>query len=53
MKKILLSAAMLAGMTLGAQAINVDDVVFSTTAKYKVTGADLVTNGNFANLTDG
>ncbi len=53
MKKHLLSAAMLASFALGANAINVDDVVFSTTAKYKVTGADLVVNGQFANLTDG
>ncbi len=47
---------MLAVFALGASAYEVGDFVFSKTAKYKVTGKNLVTNGQFnqgATGTDG
>ncbi len=43
----LLSASLLTVITLGANAYNVDDYVYTKTAKYQVAGANLVTNGDF------
>lgn len=47
---------MLAAFALGANAYEVDDFVYTKTAKYQVTGANLVANGKFdqgASGTDG
>ncbi len=49
MKK-LLSACLFAVVALAANAWNVGDFVYTKVAKYKITGANLVTNGQF---TDG
>lgn len=55
MIKKLLSASLLAVFALGASAYEVSDYVYTRVAKYQVTGANLVTNGQFkdgANGTD-
>ncbi|MBQ8936882.1 MAG: hypothetical protein IJ570_01225 [Prevotella sp.] len=51
MKKILLSM-LLAGLTCGAQATEMGEYLYSPTAKYKVTGANVISNGCF-NVGDG
>lgn len=43
----------MAVVALGANAYNVDDFVYTKTAKYQVTGANLVTNGDFKSGTTG
>lgn len=45
MIKNLLSLALLSSMAIGANAYNVDDFIYTRAAKYKVTAANLVTNG--------
>ena len=50
MMKKLLSACMFAVVALSASAWNSGDYVYTKVAKYRITGADLVTNGQF---TDG
>ena len=50
MMKKLLSACMFAAIALTANAWNSGDYVYTKVAKYRITGADLVTNGQF---TDG
>lgn len=50
MKKQLLSIAMLAAVVSGAMAHEVGDKVYSNAAKWKITGKNLVTNGDFSNL---
>jgi hypothetical protein len=45
MVKNLLSLALLSSMAIGANAYNVDDFIYTRAAKYKVTAANLVTNG--------
>jgi len=52
MKKRLLFAALAMFCTVGSFAINVGDYVYSHTAKYKVTGNNVVMNGDF-NVGDG
>ena len=47
MIKKLLSAAFFAGVALSANAYNVNDFVYSKTAKYQITGQNLVVNGQF------
>ncbi len=43
----------MAVVALGANAYNVDDFVYTKTAKYQVTGANLVVNGDFKSGTTG
>ncbi|MDO4172596.1 MAG: hypothetical protein Q4D28_07845, partial [Prevotellaceae bacterium] len=43
----LLSTSLLAALTFGASAYNVDDFVYTNTAKYQIQGANLVVNGKF------
>lgn len=50
MKKQLLSIAMLAAVVSGAMAHEVGDKVYSNAAKWKITGKNLVTNGDFSDL---
>ena len=38
----LLSTSLLAALTFGASAYNVDDFVYTNTAKYQIQGANLV-----------
>jgi hypothetical protein len=45
MIKNLLSLALLSSMAIGANAYGVDDMIYTRAAKYKVTAANLVTNG--------
>lgn len=40
-------ASLLAVMTLGASAYNVDDYVYTRTNRYQISGADIVRNGDF------
>ncbi|MBQ4519986.1 MAG: hypothetical protein II999_05175 [Bacteroidaceae bacterium] len=47
MIKKLLSAAFFAGVALSANAYEVNDFVYSKTAKYQITGQNLVVNGQF------
>lgn len=47
MKKRLLFALAFAGTVMGANAWNVDDYVFTKNARYKITGDNLIVNGNF------
>ena len=46
MIKNLLSLALMSSLAIGANAYNVDDMIYTRAAKYKVTAANLVTNGN-------
>lgn len=50
MKKQLLSIAMLTAIVSGAMAHEVGDKVYSNAAKWKITGKNLVTNGDFSDL---
>lgn len=50
MKKQLLSIAMLTAVVSGAMAHEVGDKVYSNAAKWKITGKNLVTNGDFSDL---
>lgn len=52
MKKLLLSVLAVMGM-MNANAYEVNDILYTTAAKFKVTGENLVTNGNFADGTAG
>ena len=45
MIKNLLSLALMSSLAIGANAYNVDDMIYTRAAKYKVTAANLVTNG--------
>jgi hypothetical protein len=45
MVKNLLTLAFLSSMAIGANAYDVDDFIYTRSAKYKVTAANLVTNG--------
>ena len=45
MVKNLLSLALLSSMAIGAHAYDVDNFIYTRSAKYKVTAANLVTNG--------
>ena len=47
MIKKLLSATLFAGVALTANAYEVNDFVYTKTAKYQITGQDLVVNGEF------
>ncbi|MDO4172849.1 MAG: hypothetical protein Q4D28_09135, partial [Prevotellaceae bacterium] len=53
MIKKLLSTSLLAALALGANAYNVDDFVYTNTAKYQIVGANLVVNGKFDQGTTG
>lgn len=53
MKKNLLPLAMLASYSLGAQAYDVDNMIYTRAAKYKVVAANLVKNGNFSEGANG
>ena len=48
MKKQLLSIAMLTALSCTAMAHEIDDKVYSNTAKFKITGKNLVVNGDFS-----
>ena len=48
MKKRLLTQLLAVLCTVGAYAMNVGDYIYSSTAKYKIQGPDLVTNGSFS-----
>lgn len=48
MKKRLLTQLLAVVCAVGAYAYNVGDFIYSPTAKYKITGDDLVTNGSFS-----
>ncbi len=50
MKKQLLSIAMLAAISTGAMAHEIGDKVYSNSARFKITGKNLVTNGDFSDL---
>ena len=51
MIKNLLSLALLSSMAIGANAYGVDDMIYTRAAKYKVTAANLVTNGELKGAT--
>ena len=56
MNKKLLSVSLMSALAIGANAYNVDDYVYTKTAKYQIAGDNLVTNGKFtegATGTDG
>ena len=53
MMKKLLSASLFAFVALSASAYNVGDFVYTKIAKYKITGENLVVNGQFKNGTTG
>ena len=53
MIKNLLSLALLSSMAIGANAYGVDDMIYTRAAKYKVTAANLVTNGELKGALDG
>ena len=48
MKKQLLSIALLSAVVSGAMAHEIGDKVYSNSAKWKITGRNLVTNGDFS-----
>ena len=48
MKKQLLSIALLSAVVSGAMAHEIGDKVYSNSAKWKITGKNLVTNGDFS-----
>lgn len=48
MKKQLLSIALLSAVVSGAMAHKIGDKVYSNSAKWKITGKNLVTNGDFS-----
>lgn len=50
MKKQLLSIAMLTAVLSGAMAHEIGDKVYSNAAKWKITGKNLVTNGDFSDI---
>ena len=50
MKKQLLSIALLSAFVSGAMAHEIGDKVYSNSAKWKITGKNLVTNGDFSDL---
>ena len=50
MKKQLLSIALLSAVVSGAMAHEIGDKVDSNSAKWKITGKNLVTNGDFSDL---
>ncbi len=50
MKKQLLSIAMLAAISTGAMAHEIGDKVYSNSARFRITGKNLVTNGDFSDL---
>ena len=50
MKKQLLSIALLSAVVSGAMAHEIGDKVYSNSAKWKITGKNLVTNGDFSDL---
>lgn len=50
MKKQLLSIALLSAVVSGAMAHEIGDKVYSNSAKWKITGRNLVTNGDFSDL---
>lgn len=53
MVKNLLSLALLSSMAVGAHAYDVDNFIYTRAAKYKVTAANLVKNGNFSEGANG
>jgi len=53
MKKRLLLAAMAIICSLGTYALEIDDYAYTDTQRVKITGNNLVTNGDFANGTEG
>ncbi len=53
MMKKLLSASLFAAVALSATAYEVGDFAYTKTAKYKITGANLVVNGKFTEGTTG
>lgn len=53
MIKNLLSLALMSSMAIGANAYGVDDMIYTRAAKYKVTAANLVTNGELKGALDG
>lgn len=50
MKKQLLSIALLSAVVSGAMAHEIGDKVYSNSAKWKITGKNLVKNGDFSDL---
>ena len=50
MKKQLLSIAMLAAISTGAMAHEIGDKVYSNSARFEITGKNLVKNGDFSDL---
>ena len=50
MKKQLLSIALLSAVVSGAMAHEIGATVYSNSAKWKITGKNLVTNGDFSDL---
>ena len=50
MKKQLLSIALLSAVVSGVMAHEIGDKVYSNSAKWKITGKNLVTNGDFSDL---
>ena len=50
MKKQLLSIALLSAVVSGAMAHEIGDKVYSNSAKWKITGRNLVNNGDFSDL---
>lgn len=50
MKKQLLSIALLSAVVSGAMAHEIGDKVYSNSAKWKITGKNLVNNGDFSDL---
>ena len=53
MKKRLLFAAMAMACAMGSSAIEVGEYAYTATQRVKITGENLVTNGNFADGTEG
>ncbi len=47
MKKFLLTLLVAVACSVSSYAYSVGDFIYSSTAKYKITGTDLVTNGSF------
>ena len=52
-KRLLMIAALMLTFVGSSFALNVGDYAYNKTQRLKITGANLVTNGNFANARDG
>ena len=51
-KRLLMIAALMLTFVGSSFALNVGDYAYNKTQRLKITGANLVTNGNFANARD-